>query len=411
MNASPPPLNSNAYQNSFQQFLNQNKSETTTTTAITNSSDNTFSRKKYIAKPKSETQIMAKKVKKKVNQLRRTKTTKTLKNGSKPVKTKRLKKPQVIKNLTESKSFIDFISKRFPTIKEGVPFIQDRSCKDFSKDFESLDLNFCLDCNDKRNNSKTCRFFQYRKLIKKGDQLSVYAFAEEGNATNEDTKIWLPLTPPKNFCQNTARYLLTFVGNQFCKIYSEERQINERFASLTWKRPVRGIRELCDVCETTIFNTHYVCSECGLAVCVDCYAIRESYPTYVSPHPSRNKNLDDFGWILCNQKKGHDFNAFHLAIFMTRAVYGSIDATYHNIRNEKKIKGLCQCHRILPELNIDFRELVRNVDVKTLYPLVPQQWLSGDRLLVLLNPKFVDNIKLFQIHWLKGFVSNACLLY
>jgi len=40
---------------------------------------------------------------------------------------------------------------------------------------------------------------------------------------------------------------------------------------VSWKRSVSGVRELCDICNTTLFNTHWTCSHCGFTVCVDCY--------------------------------------------------------------------------------------------------------------------------------------------
>ena len=40
---------------------------------------------------------------------------------------------------------------------------------------------------------------------------------------------------------------------------------------VAWKRAVRGIREMCDACATTIFNMHWVCTKCGFGVCLDCY--------------------------------------------------------------------------------------------------------------------------------------------
>lgn len=44
---------------------------------------------------------------------------------------------------------------------------------------------------------------------------------------------------------------------------------------VAWKRAVRGVREMCDVCDTTIFNLHWVCSKCGFGVCVDCYRMKK----------------------------------------------------------------------------------------------------------------------------------------
>lgn len=43
--------------------------------------------------------------------------------------------------------------------------------------------------------------------------------------------------------------------------------------TVAWKRVVQGVREMCDVCETTLFNYHWVCEKCGFVVCIDCYKV------------------------------------------------------------------------------------------------------------------------------------------
>ena len=40
-----------------------------------------------------------------------------------------------------------------------------------------------------------------------------------------------------------------------------------------WKR-VYGVREMCDVCSTTIFNLHWTCGQCGFVACIDCFRER-----------------------------------------------------------------------------------------------------------------------------------------
>lgn len=44
--------------------------------------------------------------------------------------------------------------------------------------------------------------------------------------------------------------------------------------TVAWKRVVQGVREMCDVCETTLFNYHWACGKCGFVVCIDCYKVR-----------------------------------------------------------------------------------------------------------------------------------------
>lgn len=43
--------------------------------------------------------------------------------------------------------------------------------------------------------------------------------------------------------------------------------------TIAWKRVVQGVREMCDVCETTLFNYHWTCGKCGFVVCLDCYKV------------------------------------------------------------------------------------------------------------------------------------------
>ena len=393
--SSLPPKPS-SYLNSFQQFLSQPSVHLSADTSV-----NSVQKLKKFSKPKSETQIMAKK---KVNLLKK-KANKGIKGLNVKIKRSQ-KKPLIVKNLIESKSFLDFVNKKFPPIKEGVPFIQDRSCKVLCKEFESSNLDQCMDCHEKKGNSQTCRFFQYRTLLKSGDKLTVFAFAEERHATHDDCKLWLPATvaQPSNLNKITAHYLMIFVGREFCRIYERELQIMGPLASVTWKKPVKGIRELCDVCETTIFNTHYVCPKCGLAVCIDCYNRRASLTAKHMAYNTR-RNHDQFGWTLCTDKKFHDFNAFHLAIFITRAVFGILDKIYHSIRNNNNIIGQCDCDKLRPDLKKDVRKDIHNFDIRTYMPNVPRHLICEDKLLILTDPKCADNLKFFQIFWLKGFVS------
>jgi len=36
---------------------------------------------------------------------------------------------------------------------------------------------------------------------------------------------------------------------------------------------MKGVRELCDVCKTTLFNMHWFCKRCGFVACIDCYRV------------------------------------------------------------------------------------------------------------------------------------------
>ncbi|CAG2104586.1 unnamed protein product [Medioppia subpectinata] len=348
-------------------------------------------------------------------------------------------RPVLVKGFAQQKGFLDFVGRSYVLVKEGVPFIQDRSCKQLTSDNNNtpsatastaaavVDANttttvhntitHCMDCNDKKAQTQACRFFQYRTLVKSNGQLSVYAFAEEDNATHDDCKLWLPYqqTSVQPMTETEARYLLTFVGEQFCQIYGEEQRVFANYESITWKRPVKGIRELCDICQTTIFNTHYVCPNCGLAICVDCHDVRKESEVSANPaiHLNR-KTHDEFGWSLCHDKQKHDTNGLHLALFITKATFDFIDRTSHTIRNNRRISGVCGCNQLDPTLNMNIRDQCKDLDLITFYPHVPRQWYCNDRLLVLTEPKNFHNLSYFQIAWLRGFAVmiqnvNLCM--
>lgn len=112
------------------------------------------------------------------------------------------------------------------------------------------------------------------------------------DASDEDLKLWLP--QPDKAAQDLdvemAVFLLTHVGDQFCWMVQTEKEAKaEALAAeagdgesapqkvnIAWKRVVQGVREMCDVCETTLFNFHWACSKCGYVVCIDCYKTRRA---------------------------------------------------------------------------------------------------------------------------------------
>ena len=40
-----------------------------------------------------------------------------------------------------------------------------------------------------------------------------------------------------------------------------------------WKRAVQGLREMCDTCDTALFNFHWICPQCGFCICPTCYQL------------------------------------------------------------------------------------------------------------------------------------------
>lgn len=61
--------------------------------------------------------------------------------------------------------------------------------------------------------------------------------------------------------------------------------------TVAWKRVVVGVREMCDVCDTTLFNYHWVCEKCGFVVCIDCYKVSSYF---------KNNNNNEKPYIFIN---------------------------------------------------------------------------------------------------------------
>lgn len=149
-------------------------------------------------------------------------------------------------------------------------------------------LDHCKECwlrTKKRAQQREvdCRFYQFRKLRFNGEEIEVDSFANPDTDPFEiDRNIWLPYvekqgkqkfshhkTSPQN-----ARMILTHVGDEFCKLIEKEKVYLATYKSETkpiiWKRTIASVLEICDLCSTTLFNHHFICTKCGFGVCMDC---------------------------------------------------------------------------------------------------------------------------------------------
>ena len=85
---------------------------------------------------------------------------------------------------------------------------------------------------------------------------------------------------------------------------------------LAWKRMVQGVREMCDVCQTNLFNFHWSCGRCGFVVCAECYSQRVNNSTSGTSkrdpggnsedgNSSSGENRDEHGWLECTSGTAH----------------------------------------------------------------------------------------------------------
>lgn len=232
--------------------------------------------------------------------------------------------------------------------KTGEPFLQDGPCCEVAPR-----LPKCRECRmtpNQRNKKMPnifCRFYAYRKLRygKNGTILSA-GFSEPSDASEEDFKLWLPPVDslPADIEIETSKFLLTYLGDQFCDLVEMEKEAQKMHMAIdgtvTWKRVVQGVREMCDVCETTLFNIHWVCHKCGFVVCIDCYKFRKNTE---AKEDSSSKERDGYQWLMCSNRQPHEQEKLMLTQIIAGTSLWDLSKTLHDIRKKWNIPTYCNC--------------------------------------------------------------------
>ena len=122
--------------------------------------------------------------------------------------------------------------------------------------------------------------FVFRLILNQNKHIEVSGFLEENDADENDLKLWTHNTLEYNrqskIDNDTRIKIINQVGDSFVKLVDYELKMHDKFKNgIIWKRIINGVRELCDICKTSIFNGHLACLECGFAICLDCYQEQE----------------------------------------------------------------------------------------------------------------------------------------
>ncbi|CAJ0937866.1 unnamed protein product [Ranitomeya imitator] len=226
----------------------------------------------------------------------------------------------------------------------GDCFVQDGSCNDIAPH-----LHKCRECRldrfgrskEQRDAAVFCRFFHFRRLhFNKHGLLREGGFLTPNKYDAEAINLWLPLIASVvDLDLDTAKYILANIGDHFCKLVMSEKEVMASVdpqKQVAWKRAVRGVREMCDVCDTTIFNLHWVCPKCGFGVCVDCHRMKKK-------SLSSGDDEADFAWLKCCKGQLHEpDNLMPTQIVPGKALYDVGDVV-HSVRGKWGIKSNCPC--------------------------------------------------------------------
>ncbi|XP_068210806.1 lysine-specific demethylase 3A [Palaemon carinicauda] len=235
--------------------------------------------------------------------------------------------------------------------KTGESFLQDGSCYEVAPK-----LPKCRECRwtahqrNKKMPNIFCRFYAFRRLrYTKNGQLAVAGFSDPiKDVSAEDLKLWVPDSdmPPEDLDVDTSKFLLTHVGDQFCDLVEQEKEAMALHMGddnvVAWKRVVQGVREMCDVCETTLFNIHWACSKCGFVVCIDCYKGRKNGTVKVWDEGG-SKDRDEYSWLLCATRLAHEQDKLMLTQIISGNALLDLGNKVHEVRHQWNIPQYCEC--------------------------------------------------------------------
>lgn len=229
-------------------------------------------------------------------------------------------------------------------------------------------LDKCLECVKKSDRrfrkigEVDCRFYQLRKLRYNGDELEVAGFLDPSADPGDiDRNVWLPqheIRQRFRLSIQNARLILSHVGGEFCQLMKNEKSYYEKFNNpdkpIIWKRLIDHVSEICDICSTTLFNYHFICSSCGMTACVDCVNEHIANKEIFEVNCSKKYRDGD------RDKSGHYVEDLSLTQIIVADCMDKVHKTFHEICHLWKIDHQCEMMNI--QLNVDkaTKNIIRN---------------------------------------------------
>ncbi|XP_066523040.1 probable JmjC domain-containing histone demethylation protein 2C isoform X2 [Hoplias malabaricus] len=231
--------------------------------------------------------------------------------------------------------------------QSGEAFLQDDSCAEIGANVQK-----CRECRLDRSRKTQepavspvfCRFYYFRRLsYSKNGVVRVDGFSVAEQTDEDAVKVWMSGfededDDKRNMELNMAKYVLTLIGDKFCHLVQTENMAVswvKKDSQVMWKRAVRGVREMCDACEATLFNMHWACHKCGFVVCMDCFKARERRST---------KDKELYSWVRCVKNQPHDLKNLMPTQIVPEIVLSGLQNAMHSIRREYGIPSHCSCY-------------------------------------------------------------------
>jgi len=232
-------------------------------------------------------------------------------------------------------------------------------------------IDKCIECRvyHMKNNltrrdydSITCRFYAFRQLrFEKSGMLAVAGYPDpHKNVDNIDLSMWLPnthLSDPSDFNIQASTKILGDAGGQFCTFVKEEIDAlkfnlpyNGKPRQILWKKCVNGVREMCDVCRTTIFNHHWCCRKCGFVVCVDCFKAKLLGTQLTEKQTIVQRNFNKKIWLLCSNQKEHQIEKLFITQILAGNALKFISELMHDTCRTHNILLGCSCNETLEKI-------------------------------------------------------------
>jgi len=229
----------------------------------------------------------------------------------------------------------------------------------------------CIECrvyNMKDNLTKrdydsiTCRFYEFRQLrYQKCGTLAVAGYPDPyKNIENIDLSLWLPntlLSDRSDFNIQASTKILGDAGGQFCMFVKDEIDAlnfnlprNGKPRKILWKKSVNGIREMCDVCRTTIFNHHWCCRKCGFVVCIDCFKAKLKGTQLTEKQTIVQRNFNKKIWLLCSNEKEHQIEKLFITQILAGNTLKFISDLLHDTCFNHNISLDCSCNETLQKI-------------------------------------------------------------